>query len=399
ENWGVEGLSGDSIRLNRREVPETNVCELIDDTNDGWMEERVMEIYGDYMGDQICKIPILHNGPDDYRIWFDSPLGSYSTKSALVWKLNTLPKIKIFCWRIGHDILPTYENISKIRMEFSCLCPRCGSEEETLMHALKDCPKARAVLIHGGFDNALLDGSYWRCVDWIEDVARSLDKKALSDFVTVLWNIWNSRNNKVFRNTEEDAKAIWDRAATLNRDFRTFNFMERPMIPKPVEEKGWQKPRLGVVKINFDAAVEGRRMSFGVVARDHDGFVLGGRAGVLESNAGAEWAELQALAECLELAREKRWLKLEVESDCANLVNRLKWARVDFSTYGFRIRQLLNSFDPCIVFNFKFVWTPRCCNKAADQLCKWAFKNNCTKAFDMDYPIEIHDVILNDAIN
>ncbi|MBA0608741.1 hypothetical protein Godav_020928, partial [Gossypium davidsonii] len=149
-------------------------------------------------------------------------------------------------------------------MEFSCLCPRCGSEEETLMHALKDCPKARAVLIHGGFDNALLDGSYWRCVDWIEDVARSLDKKALSDFVTVLWNIWNSRNNKVFRNTEEDAKAIWDRAATLNRDFRTFNFMERPMIPKPVEEKGWQKPRLGVVKINFDAAVEGRRMSFGV---------------------------------------------------------------------------------------------------------------------------------------
>ncbi|MBA0855834.1 hypothetical protein Goshw_019833, partial [Gossypium schwendimanii] len=47
-------------------------------------------------------------------------------------------------------------------------------------------------------------------------------------------------------------------------------------------------------------------MSFGVVARDHEGFVLGGRAGVLENNAGAEWAELQALAECIELARERR---------------------------------------------------------------------------------------------
>ncbi|MBA0832464.1 hypothetical protein Goarm_016853, partial [Gossypium armourianum] len=104
-----------------------------------------------------------------------------------------------------------------------------------------------------------------------------------------------------------------------------------------------------------------------------------------------------ALAESLELAREKRWLKLELESDCANLVNRLKRARVDFSTYGFRIRQLLNSFEPC--FNFNFVWTPRCCNKAADQLCIWAFKKNCSKVFDMDYPIEIHDVILKDAIN
>ncbi|MBA0804900.1 hypothetical protein Gohar_004455 [Gossypium harknessii] len=103
-------------------------------------------------------------------------------------------------------------------------------------------------------------------------------------------------------------------------------------------------------------------MSFGLVARDHDGFVLEGRAGVLEINTGAEWAELQALAESMELAREKRWLKLELESDCANL-------------------------------------TSRCYNKAADQLCKWAYKNNYTKAFDMDYLVEIHDVILRDAIN
>ncbi|MBA0736589.1 hypothetical protein Gogos_010125, partial [Gossypium gossypioides] len=231
----------------------------------------------------------------------------------------------------------------------------------------------------------------------IEDAARSLDKKALSDFVSVLWNIWNSRNNKVFRNIEDEARVICDRVAVLNRDFRIFNFVENTMIPKPVGEKGWQKPRTGVVKINFDAAVEGRRMSFGLVKRDHEGFVLGGHAVVMENHAGAEWAELQALAESVELALEKRWLKLELESDCTNLVNRLKKARADFSTYGFRIRQLLNSFELCFTFNF--VWTPRCCNKTADQLCIWAFKNNCSKAFDIDYPIEIHNVILKDAIN
>ncbi|MBA0596510.1 hypothetical protein Gorai_013327, partial [Gossypium raimondii] len=91
----------------------------------------------------------------------------------------------------------------------------------------------------------------------------------------------------------------------------------------------------------------------------------------------------------MELAREKNWLKLDLESDCANLVNRLKKAHVDYSTLGFHTRQLINSFDPCFVFNF--VWAPRCCNKAADLLCKWALKNNCTKVFDMDYPDEIHD--------
>ncbi|MBA0596509.1 hypothetical protein Gorai_013326, partial [Gossypium raimondii] len=206
----------------------------------------------------------------------------------LIWKLHTLPKIKIFCWRIGHDILPTYENISKIRREFNSMCPHCGSEEESLIHALKDCPRDKAVLIHGDFDNTLVEGRFGRCVDWIEEVARSLDKKALSDFVTVLWNIWNSRNNKVFRDIEEDAKVTWDRAALLNRDFRIFNLVEQPMIPKPVEERGWQKPGTGVVKINFDAAVRGRKMCFGLVARDHDGFVIGERVGVLEINAGAE---------------------------------------------------------------------------------------------------------------
>lgn len=163
---------------------ETRVCELIDELSVGWKEERVREIDGDYMGDQICKIPILHNSPDDHRIWFHNPLGSYSTKSAyswmtlkhvgfgphrvfwrLIWKLHTLPKIKVFCWRIGHDILPTYENISKIRRDFNCMCPRCGIEKETLIHALKDCPRARAVLIYGGLDNVLVEGNYRRCVD------------------------------------------------------------------------------------------------------------------------------------------------------------------------------------------------------------------------------------------
>ncbi|KAK5784410.1 hypothetical protein PVK06_038933 [Gossypium arboreum] len=52
-----------------------------------------------------------------------------------------LPKIKVFCWRIGHDILPTYENIARIRPNFSSKCPRCKSEVETWIHTMKDCPK------------------------------------------------------------------------------------------------------------------------------------------------------------------------------------------------------------------------------------------------------------------
>ncbi|XP_016676373.2 uncharacterized protein [Gossypium hirsutum] len=145
DRWGFEGLSGDSIGLRRRDVQEEKVCDLLNSEKDDWNEGRVIATYGKDLGDQICKIPIIHNGPEDSRVWFHNPFGFYSTKSAyswltlkhvgfgphrvfwtLPWKLQTLPKVKIFCWHLGHDILPTYENISSIRREFNSNCPSVG---------------------------------------------------------------------------------------------------------------------------------------------------------------------------------------------------------------------------------------------------------------------------------
>ncbi|KAK5843387.1 hypothetical protein PVK06_005843 [Gossypium arboreum] len=85
DKWGFEGLSGDSFGLSKREVQEEKVHNLLNNEKDGWNERRVIEIYGEDLEDQICKIPILHNGPEDYRIWFYNPLGYYSTKSAYSW--------------------------------------------------------------------------------------------------------------------------------------------------------------------------------------------------------------------------------------------------------------------------------------------------------------------------
>ncbi|MBA0816384.1 hypothetical protein Gohar_001050 [Gossypium harknessii] len=89
-----------------------------------------------------------------------------------------------------------------------------------------------------------------------------------------------------------------------------------------------------MVKINFDATANGRKMSFGLVARDHDGFVLNGRVGVMNKNVKGEWAELHALEESISFARTKNWLKLEFESNCVSLVNQLNRTKADFSTMG-----------------------------------------------------------------
>lgn len=57
-----------------------------------------------------------------------------------------------------------------------------------------------------------------------------------------------------------------------------------------------------MVKIHFDAIVIGKQMCFELVARDVDGFVLGGRIGVLNKEMHIEWAKMQALDEIIKFA-------------------------------------------------------------------------------------------------
>ncbi|KAK5830124.1 hypothetical protein PVK06_013918 [Gossypium arboreum] len=132
---------------------------------------------------------------------------------------------------------------------------------------------------------------------------------------------------------------------------------------------------------------------------DHEGFVLGGRAGVLEKKVYDECAELHALEESITFTQTRSWPKLIFESDSVGLINRLNKTKIDYSTTGHHIKDIINNLKQCCNFRFNFAWAPRTCNKATDGLCTWANIQNCCTDFDMDYPSEIHDFVLSDAIN
>ncbi|MBA0669896.1 hypothetical protein Goklo_007522 [Gossypium klotzschianum] len=118
---------------------------------------------------------------------------------------------------------------------------------ETLIHALKDCPIAHKIIVLGGLNNNLLVGDYTQCIDWVEYVTRG---------------------------KEEEAKVVWERAVTLCHDFRIHNLLNKPLLPVISAEKKWAKPPYDTVKINFDATVLMKKMGYGMLARDSDGFVL-----------------------------------------------------------------------------------------------------------------------------
>lgn len=62
-------------------------------------------------------------------------------------ELRVPPKILIFAWRVGHNLLPTNSKIATINPAANNLCSRCNVEEETLIHALRDCVKAQNILV------------------------------------------------------------------------------------------------------------------------------------------------------------------------------------------------------------------------------------------------------------
>ncbi|MBA0735502.1 hypothetical protein Gogos_019346, partial [Gossypium gossypioides] len=186
----------------------------------------------------------------------------------------------------------------------------------TLIRALKDCPTACTIVALGGLDNRLLVGEYSCCIDWIEDVMRVLDMKVVTDFITTLWNSWNNRNNFVFRGKEDDARSL---------------------LPITPANKNWVKPLCDFVKIHFDATVSNNKIGYGAIARDSDGFVLGGGGGFKDVEMSAEWAELFAFKESLKIAFSFNISKVIFGTDYASLVNRVKTRGKDITMMGYRI--------------------------------------------------------------
>ncbi|MBA0780303.1 hypothetical protein Gotri_004421 [Gossypium trilobum] len=166
----------------------------------------------------------------------------------------------------------------------------------------------------------------------------------------VLWNIWNSRNNALFCEKEEDARLIWERARTLGDDFRIFNLSHIEMKPRPPRSQRWVKPPIDVIKINVDAGIHDTVVGIGIFVRDSDGFVLGGRTVYLDYKMDVQWAEAKALREGIVWASNNNVERAIFETDCAGLVNRFKFHREDISIFGFRLKNIFNLLDSSIKF-------------------------------------------------
>jgi hypothetical protein len=62
-----------------------------------------------------------------------------------IWNLKVPNAVKMFMWKVCHNILPTKVNLARRGVNCNSMCPICKREEETIVHMLWSCPAARDV--------------------------------------------------------------------------------------------------------------------------------------------------------------------------------------------------------------------------------------------------------------
>ncbi|KAH1130747.1 hypothetical protein J1N35_002125 [Gossypium stocksii] len=197
------------------------------------------------------------------------------------------------------------------------------------------------------------------------------------------------------RGQVDKAQSICEKANNLCNNFRIYNLVNPPIIAQNRDTKKWEKPLKGFIKINFDASVNDNRIGYGIILRDEDGFVLGGGGGFSEGNISVLEAKCIALEKSIEVVGKLN-IQGDVifETDNAGLVNKLNKGEEDITIIGSRIRKCKEAFS--LFKSANLVWSHRSCNSMADLICTKMCSEGKTWFFEMDYPKEIHNVIIKD---
>lgn len=80
------------------------------------------------------------------------PLGGRNVPTQVckvIWKVNSLPKLCHFLWRILHDSLPTMANLYRMHSAPLPLCHICHDSVETIEHLLLQCRWVEAIWFGG----------------------------------------------------------------------------------------------------------------------------------------------------------------------------------------------------------------------------------------------------------
>uniref|UniRef100_A0A803NSG7 Uncharacterized protein n=1 Tax=Cannabis sativa TaxID=3483 RepID=A0A803NSG7_CANSA len=170
--------------------------------------------------DKILSVPLSTFSHDDKIIWHHETTGIYTVKSGYIlaskfadqeapsvsslstqlwkhfWKLNIPSKVRIFLWKAVQECLPVAAILQQRHIAASAICSLCRSNNESIVHALFLCKRAKKVWRGSSFllDRIIHESSTFK--DIFFKASETWPQQELEQFACILWSIWTERNKE-----------------------------------------------------------------------------------------------------------------------------------------------------------------------------------------------------------
>ncbi|XP_062145408.1 uncharacterized protein LOC133852660 [Alnus glutinosa] len=251
------------------------------------------------------------------------------------------PLCPLFLWRACNDILPTKNNLYKRKVVIDQLCPICNSEVESVGHALWRCVSAQAVwcCCEGPIQKSSVAAEEF--IDIFDALCDRLEDTELEGFVSIAHKLWTRRNKVVFGGTVLPHTVLIKQALELVEDFRKTHLGTAELGQGELISYGrWHRPALNSIKINWDAALDGRKklMGVGIIARDCQGEVKAAMCDVIPYIRDPIIAEAIAARFAVLFGRNLGFESIDLEGDAREIILALENTEDADSIHGFQGR-------------------------------------------------------------
>ena len=110
-----------------------------------------------------------------------------------IWDAKVPNKIRVFTWRLCHEIIPVFDNLFKRKMDVQPLCPLCKQDAEKTMHAIRDCPIATEVWQRSSLHTLWTCNDENQMLNWFIKVSKGRDERSFEFGMVIIWVIYGTQ--------------------------------------------------------------------------------------------------------------------------------------------------------------------------------------------------------------
>jgi len=292
-----------------------------------------------------------------------------------LWGMQLPSKIKVFCWRLALNSVPTGKVLKSGNLATTAECKICGAGEDSWEHALLHCTMSRCVwaLVDEEITELLATLRISDPKHWVLFMCCNIPQVEAIKILVTCWAIWHDRRKAIHEGVFQSPLSIMAKVNQLIQELETINGIKPEGMKKfqtKQKSQRWLAPEQGLYKINTDAAVDrvGSKGAIAAVCRGNQGEFIAASAMVIPNIIEPETLEVMACLEALALAQDCAIRRIKVASDCLGVVkNIMEMNRCAYMMILQDIHQRSKTFD-CV----RFAHEGRDFNKEAYYLAKHA---------------------------